>query len=416
MKKQILMFGALLLAIALLTGVNGCKKDEPTALTLSTLVAGSIDMNGVTTPSNVPVSPSIVATFSTDVDPLTATSANIKLKRDYDAADIDLNISVNGKTITIEPTEDLASGALHKLTFSASLKSKEGELLKTDLERTFTTAGFFAPTGMVAYWNFDTDANDQVGSNNPSAIVDITYADGRKAEAGKAAQFNGTTSIIEIPNADPLITTHDFTISFWVKTNSADITHGHFVMGLGAFYGLQFEINGSYKEAKFAIQYEEAEGKSASEDMWFPSNATDNTNGGWQGWDYAKSLTDDEMIALLKDNWLHVVYTFNGEAKKGILYYNGEKMKSFDFNLWPDGDAKKSVFGMKYAGVEPDVVNDLAFGFIQSRAGTMWDNETWGGYDFPDANHFKGMLDDIRIFHKTITPAEVLLIYNSEKP
>jgi hypothetical protein len=187
-------------------------------------------------------------------------------------------------------------------------------------------------------------------------------------------------------------------------------------MGLGAFYGLQFEIFGNYDGAKFAIQYDLGDGTTAAEDMWFPSEATDNTTGGWQGWDFAKSLTVEQMQAMLKDTWLHVVYTYDSADKKGTLYYNGEKMKSFDFDLWPDGDAKQGVVGLKYGGTAPDVVNELAFGFIQSRAGTLWDAESWGGYDFPTANHFKGQLDDVRIFHKVISTTEVQLMYDSEKP
>jgi hypothetical protein len=97
------------------------------------------------------------------------------------------------------------------------------------------------------------------------------------------------------------------------------------------------------------------------------------------------------------------------------MYINGEKMKAQDFNLWPDGDDKRSVTGMTYAGVAPETVNELAFGFIQSREGTLWDSEAWGGYDFPGANHFKGQLDDVRIFHKAITETEIRLMYNSEK-
>ena len=282
--------------------------------------------------------------------------------------------------------------------------------------RSFTTIGTFVPAGQIAHWGFEDNANDDVGTYNPSAtgVVDITYVDSRNAAAGKAASFNGTTSIIEIPNGDLLIDTDDFTISFWVKTNSADKTSGHFVIGLGAFYGIQFEIFGAYDGAKFAIQYELEDGSTTAEDMWFPANAQDNTNGGWQGWDYAKAITSDEMIALLKDTWLHVVYIYNSAEKQGILYYNGEKMKSFDFDLWPDGDPKRTVVGLKYGGVEPDVVNELAFGFIQSRAGTMWDNETWGGYDFPEANHFKGLLDDIRIYNSIMTAQEVSMMYASE--
>ena len=97
-------------------------------------------------------------------------------------------------------------------------------------------------------------------------------------------------------------------------------------------------------------------------------------------------------------------------------YYNGVKMKSFDFDLWPAGDAKLGVKGLKYGGVTPDVANELALGFIQSRAGTMWDTEPWGGYDIPTANHFRGQLDDLRFYHKALTAAEIDLMYKSEKP
>lgn len=416
MKKHLFYVTAMLFAALLMVSVNACKEDDsPVALTLSTLVAGDIDLNGATAPNNVVAEPTITATFSTDVDATSATTANITLMRDYDDATIGINISVSGATITITPTERLASGALHKLTLGAGLTATNGEMLTAEISRTFSTDGFFAPTGMVAYWNFDGDAKDQVGSYDANAEVDITYVSSRKEAAGTAASFNGTTSIIEVPNADQLIKTNNFTISFWVKTNSADKTSGHFVLGLGAFYGIQFEIFGGYDGAKFAIQYNMSDTASAAEDMWFPSEATYADNGGWQGWDFAKSVSADDMIAMLKDNWLHVVYTYDAAERAGKLYYNGEKMKSFDFDLWPDGDAKRVISGLTYAGVEPDVVNDLAFGFIQSRAGTMWDTETWGGYDFPEANHFKGLLDDIRIFNKALSQAEVELMYDSEK-
>lgn len=398
--------------------MNSCnKEEEPVPLKLVSLMAGSIDLNGATSPSNVPVNPTITATFNTNVDETTATGSTITLVQQYDNANIELNISVSGKVITITPKSDLGNGTLYQLTINEGLKSTDGKPLAS-LTRSFTTEGTFVPAGQVAHWGFENNANDDVGSWNasPNGVIDISYVPSRNTAAGKAASFNGTTSIIEIPDGDLLINTHDFTISFWVKTNSTDKTSGHFVLGLGAFYGIQFEIFGGYDGAKFAIRYELGDGSTASEDMWFPANATDNTNGGWQGWDYAKSIPPDQMVAMLKDTWLHVVYTYNSAEKKGTLYYNGEKMKSFDFDLWPDNDPKRTVVGLKYGGVAPEVVNELAFGFIQSRAGTLWDSEPWGGYDNPGANHFKGLLDDVRIFHKTLTATEINLMYNSEKP
>ena len=415
MKTKNAFSSLLLIAVAFSLMLSSCKKD-PEPLALESLMAGTIDLNGATSPSNVPVSPTIVAKFNVNVDPASATTTNITMVQDYDDAPVAITIDVTGNTITIEPESSLGTGALYQLNFGAGLESTDG-LAITPLSRTFTTEGTFAPAGAVAHFTFEDNANDIIGPWDPPAngIVAITYTASRKAAAGKAATFNGETSIIEIPNGDLLINTNNFSIAFWVKTNSAEKTSGHFVMGLGAFYGMQYEIYGGYDGSKFAFRYQLATTTDA-EDMWFPALATDNTNGGWQGWTFAKSLTAAEMIAKLKDTWLHVVYTYNAPTKVGTLYFNGEKMKSFDFNLWPADAAKKGATGLKYAGVAPEVVNKLALGFIQSRDGTLWDNEPWGGYDFTTSNHFKGQLDDIRVWHKAITGNEVLLMYNSEKP
>ncbi|MCF8226549.1 MAG: Ig-like domain-containing protein [Bacteroidales bacterium] len=416
MKKRHVYFGMLMIAAMSFTLMQSCEK-EPEELLLETLTAtGDIDLNGATAPSNVPTDAVITATFNVDLDPATVDNTTVTLTQDYDDADFPLDISVSGNTVTITPQSELGGGALYQLQLTAGVMTAEG-LALTALTRSFTTEGTFVPTGVIAHWNFEDNADDVVGDYDPTAdqVVAITYTASRNEAAGKAATFDGDASIIEVSNGDVLMNTSDFTLSFWVKTNS-DHTGGHFVMGLGAFYGFQYEIFGGYDGSKFAFSYEVPDQTGVvAEDMWFPAEATDNTNGGWQGWDFAKSLTAEEMIALLKDNWLHVTYTYNGEEKAGTLYFNGEKMKSFDFNLWPDEDAKRNVTGLKYMGSEPDVVNELAFGFIQSRAGTMWDSEPWGGYDFPDANHFKGQLDDIRIFHKALTATEIQLMYDSEK-
>ena len=415
MKKNHLLFLLLIVLTSSALVFNSCKKDDvPKDLTLSTLMAGDIDLNGATSAANVPVEPVITAKFNVNVDATTVTAANVSLKQEYDNANIPLTLTVLNNVITIKPLEALGSGALYKLVMTPAILSTDGKPLEAT-SRTFATVGTFSPAGMVAHWTFEDNANDVVGNFNApaSGIVDITYTAGRNAAAGKAATFNGTTSIIEIPNADKLINTHDFTISFWVKTNSLGIEHSHFVLGLAGWNGIQFEIFGAYDGAKFALQYEMGDGTTAGEDMWFPAEAQDANNGGWQGWDFAKSLTPDQMMAKLKDNWLHVTYIYNAAAKKGTLYYDAEKMKSFDFNLWPDGDIKKTAVGLKYAGIPAG--NQLALGFIQARENrTITDD--WANYAIPGNNHFKGQLDDIKIFQKAITATEVQLMYDSEKP
>ena len=54
-------------------------------------------------------------------------------------------------------------------------------------------------------------------------------------------------------------------------------------------------------------------------------------------------------------------------------------MKSYDFNLCDD-DPKKTVTGLKYGGSTPDVVNELALGFIHSNRVHV-DTEPWGDYN-----------------------------------
>lgn len=418
---------ALVGATAFLTSC-GSDDPDPTALTLVSLTAGDIDLNGATSASDVPADATITAVFSTEVDAATATSANIVVTNTTESEVVTTAITVSGTTVTITPSAALREGASFSISVGAGLSSAEGVTLGAALSRTFSVAGILVPDGQVAYWNFnDSDASDAIGGND-GVEVGMTYEDGRSAAAGKSAKFNGDNSIIEIANGDQLIDGENFTLTFWMKTESNGHVNadgnptGHFVIGLGAFFGLQFEVFGGYDGAKFAIRYaatDAATGEpvTVSEDMWFPSNATDGSTGGWQGWDYARVVTPEDMAALyLKDVWTQVVFTYNGAEKAGTLYYNGLKMKSFDYDLWPETDTKRSVTGLKYGGAAPDVVNELAFGFIHSRAGTMWDAEPWGGYDFPTANHFKGQLDDVRIFHAALTEAQVTALYNSEKP
>ena len=87
-------------------------------------------------------------------------------------------------------------------------------------------------------------------------------------------------------------------------------------------------------------------------------------------------------------------------------------MKEQDFNLWLAGDAKTTVVGLKYAGNAGN--NMLAFGFIQDKNDPTL-TDSWADYNNTSNNHFKGQLDDIRIFHKSLTDTEIRLMYNSEK-
>jgi hypothetical protein len=418
MKKKILIFSVFAL-MATIVLFDSCKKSNPTPLSLGTIMVGSIDLNAATAPTNVPVNPTITATFTTDVDAATATASNITLTEDYDAVSIPLTIAVAGKVVTITPTANLANGAVYKLAVTAGLKATNGEAL-TAINRSFTTLGSFLPAGVKAYWSFDGNANDQTGVYNSSAggVIGITYVTGRNAASGQAAKFNGTTSLIEIPNGDVLNNTSDFSLSFWMKTDTTG-KRSQFVLGLAGWNGFQFEINtnvyGTQKgQCKLAAQYSIAGGTSASQDLWFDGSGSTKDNGGWQGWTFCKDLnsgTGTGVNALIAQQWAHVVCTYDHLTKIGTIYINGQQMKAQDFNLYPA--PLLNATGLKYAGLAAN--NSLVFGFIQDKVSpTITDG--WADYSVPTNNHFQGLLDDVAIYHSVLTSSLITLMYNSGKP
>lgn len=449
MKHTIRIMAALMIVATMIT-FNACDKEDddggPTTFTLTSLTAGSADLNGATSATGVPVGEPITAVFNTDVDASTATESNITLTRGFDDQAVDVDIAVSGSTVTITPASDLSGGAQYILNLGG-LKSAGG-LDFTAIERSFETAGSFVPDDQVAYWNFDDNADDQVGAFDADAEVDVTYTDGRSEAAGKAATFNGTTSIIEVPNGEELLS-DAFTLSFWIYTDTTDHytstggDKGYFTMGIGGFWGYQIEIAGREQEFKVASAYT-AEGPEGIvtrnfPDMVFNANGITEANNPEDDKGIDNSTTVDEDYGAdgirerLAKKWVNIIYTFDAATKVRSLYMDGELIMQQDFKLLVEDDDGVDDIGAgeePLAGVQtmaltpspavgqPDYYESKwAFGFWTTRASTL--GAGWGGcchYQSTDANHFKGSLDDVRIFHRALSEEEIELMYNSEKP
>jgi len=402
--KNLMKILSIITMVGLVTMIS-CKDDDPSPLELSAVTANDIDLNGATAPNTVPSDAVIKVTFSTNVDATSATAANITLTRNFDNVVVPTTISTTDNVVTITPTTKLYSGALYILSLNAGLVSTEGVVF-TPITRSFSTAGTFAPAGAVAYFNFESNANDQAGSNNPAAsdVIDITYVDGRNSASGKAASFNGTTSIIEVPNAPTLATTADFTLSVWIKPDSAAHHGGNFVIGAGGYNGFEFEINKN--DGKMAAQYATGATTSASQDLWLDGKG----NTGFSGWTFSKDLTGSGgFAAIVQQKWSHFVFTYEASTKIGTIYLNGEKVKTQDFDLY--SAPLNAATGLKFNAVT-GVGQKMALGFYSDRSTTAYD---WATYTNKDANHFKGLMDDVHIYHQVIPASMITLMYNSGK-
>jgi hypothetical protein len=374
--------------------------------------------------SGVPIDGVFTVTFSKDVDESTVNSTNFAITSGATA--VPATVTAAGPVVTITPNADFTAEADYTLTLTSAIKGDDGGIF-TQTTRTFTTAGGPLEDGLVAHFKFEDNGDDLTGDFNADNVIGVTYVAGRSTEAGKAASFNGTTSIIEIPNGEDLAVTENLTVSFWVKVNpdnkKADGTtqKGYFIMGFNGFRAFQIEMPGSRADTKMAATYSFDDNVKRGQDLWL--DATGNT--GFVGWTYSQDLSGEGGLpAYVDDKWAHFVYVYNNETKVGSIYLNGVLRKEQDFNAYPAGHAFKdhnatglgfntTSDGTSTGTAVAGLGTHFALGFYCSSETTAFDFATYSNVDH---NHFKGLMDDVKIYHIAKTAAEVETQYNDEKP
>lgn len=415
--QRIFSFSAFILLLIIL----GCsKQSDPPTLDFNSLSAGGIGLS-LASPTNVPSNAKIVASLTQNIDPASANYNNIKLLRVYDTTYIDFTILVVGNTITLVPKSDLGSGVYYQLTFT-NIRSTDG-LVMVYLWRAFTTAGSFGPPGQVAYWNFNGNTYDQLGNYTSIFVTDLNYANSFRRSLGQCAVFNGTSTIIQVLNGDQLLNTKDFSLTFWVKANpvfqidSAGKPKGQFILGLGDYKGFEFEISSDYSYCQMIASYALPDGTAITEPLSFAGDGKTSANGGEPGWIYCTNLTTSGGLeALVKNQWAFICFTFNSTSKLSTLYINGVMMKQQDFNKWPVGDPARNITGMKYGGTLPLQEPAFAMGFFHSEGSQAFSGTSWGNYNSPFANHFRGWLDEVRIFQMALPADDIAYMYLITKP
>jgi hypothetical protein len=78
----------------------------------------------------------------------------------------------------------------------------------------------YVPTnGLVGYWPFNGNANDESGNGNNGTVNGATLAADRFGIADKAYSFDGTSDFIEVSNSTGLNLIGEMSMSAWVKSN-----------------------------------------------------------------------------------------------------------------------------------------------------------------------------------------------------
>lgn len=404
------------------TALVSCDDDDdPVALTLTTLTAGTSDLNGATSPSDVPVDAEIVATFSDNIDQATATDANIVLLRQYDNSEVPKTIAVTGNTITITPASDFFAGDQYTIAFNNGLTSSSGQSLSA-VQRSFATPGIGIGTApqagsQVLYLQFNGTVED-VTSKATTVSEQIAYTEDRFGNDNGAANFRGATAagngdIIEI-SGDELVNAST-TFSVWFKIDVGDYENSRVMFGLGSLHGYFFEVgSGGVDWMKFPTNHVVAE--EGTPDHNYGTAWTDFINGGSPVGGQLLFNYSGDVSALVNDGeWHQMTLTFDASSSLKTFFIDGVKIMQADIDLdqteWILKDlalADVDDTGTALVGVDPT----LALGFGASKTNT---NPDWMNYANA-TNTYKGAMDDFRIFNVALTESEVQALYNAERP
>jgi hypothetical protein len=210
-------------------------------------------------------------------------------------------------------------------------------------------------TGLVAYYPFSDNANDQSGNNINGTVNGATLTTDRFGNANSAYSFNGTSNYIQFSDTKMPVGNTSRTFSIWTNFT------GNSGWGSLLSYGKE-TATGNHNELLV------------------------NQNGVID-YDYynINSISND---SIGQNNWYHIVYVFDNTAGTKI-YVNG------------------ALTTLKVSGISLSASNISSINTTLS--GTMMVGNTNNSNNY----WYKGSIDDIAIYSRAITSAEVLSLYQN---
>jgi hypothetical protein len=212
----------------------------------------------------------------------------------------------------------------------------------------------YVPTnGLVGYWPFCGNANDESGNGNNGTVNGATLTTDRNGNANSAYSFNGSSDFINILNSPSLQFNGGLTISTWVNANTLPSPVSYF-LSKGADGGTPNSWNGLVTNSQLAgVSIYDNIGLN---NIYITSNSS----------------------TVSTNTWVNIVFTFDGgnEAK---CYINGQLANTAPFSYTTFSNAYDIKIGKRY-------ITGLPY-------------------------YWHGKIDDVAIYNRAITQQEVNSLY-----
>ena len=216
-------------------------------------------------------------------------------------------------------------------------------------------------TGLAADFPFNGNANDESGNGNHGTVTDAVLTADRLGNPNSAYSFNGTSSVITIPDSLSLRIPGDLTVVCWVK-----------LFGLSG--NTRFVGKGEDCYRNYGVW---ADASSSWLFQQFPPAG---------GCVECQENTLATSPAVATGNWYQVVGVRNGNQSR--LYLNAQLLADAD-------NQSQNCAPSTYTGPEPLLIG--APGYVSPPQNLQFVN---------------GAIDDVRIYNRALTEAEIQYLYS----
>lgn len=254
--------------------------------------------------------------------------------------------------VTIIMILAVTSGVVSQTMYVHTKDSVVSHFLISQID-SITFASYLPPPidSLVAYYPFNGNANDESGNVNDGTVYGALLTTDRFGQTSKSYQFNGTNDWILVPNSPSLDIAGPISVSIWAKATQFDT--------LAIMLGKDNDLAGG--RSWYLGAY--------SNKLVFSPNAF-TLPGGLNG-----------SGVLTGSVWIHVAVVYDLSSIK--MFING----NLDTTI-------------PHSGNIPSSTSPLRIGVMSPSSGGHW--------------YFNGSLDDIRVYKRALSDAEIQNLYHED--
>jgi hypothetical protein len=220
---------------------------------------------------------------------------------------------------------------------------------------------YLPSNGLVGWWTFNGNANDESGNGNNGVVNGATLTEDRFGNANATYSFNGSSDFIEVPYSSSLQFTNSFSINCWTRIND-------------------LSANERYYWKTRVIVGKPRSSQGTGFNLFSINENVPNYGGGMRNsYPDGYSVEADDTLGI--NEWTNLTLTYDGGTLK--IYKNGILKNQQNCTLYLDPVELPIFFGKEFFG-EADA--------------SRW---------------FKGQIDDIAIYNRGLTQAEVAALYTA---